>query len=261
MVRKSSLGKDCSSSCLPAIATRLLSTNAMDIGGVPIQNSLTLIPTDAANHMDWRTITFNGSPADFLNNVRNVATEEPWLDEASVRHVTIAGLPAIVYNRYHAPQYQDYIIGLRSNLLLLINSDARRPEQTAVVEQLIVVGQPADPRPIAQQIAYIHDPERSICCSTGRQINPGRSWLAPVGSLAWSPDGVWLAFSAGLENSHIYTVRADGSGEHQGTHGRDYERIYIFAIGRALLHPSRFERRKQRVPDCGAYQSGYRRNR
>jgi hypothetical protein len=81
--------------------------------------------------------------------VRNTATEEPWLDEASIRRVTVAGLPAIVYNRYHAPRYQDYIVGLRSDLLLLIDSDATRPEQAAAIEQLTVVSQPSDWRPRA----------------------------------------------------------------------------------------------------------------
>ena len=143
----------------------------------------------------------------FIATVPPAGTEEPWLDEASIRHVTGAGLPAIVYNRYHAPRYQNYIVGLRSALLLLIDSDATRPEQAAAIDQLTVVSQPSDPRPRAQQIAYIHDPDRSIrlfdlSTNQSRQIVAG-----PVGGLAWSPDGVWLAFSAGLESSHIYTIR------------------------------------------------------
>jgi dipeptidyl aminopeptidase/acylaminoacyl peptidase len=213
-----------------------LPSNAFDFGGAPIQASLTLIPSDVPERSYWRTVAFNGSVEDFLATVRNSGTEEPWLDEASIRRVTVAGLPAIVYNRYQAPRYQDYIVGLRSDLLLLIDSDATRPEQTAAIDQLTVVGQPSDPRPRAQQIAYIHDPDRSIwlfdmATNQSRQIVAG-----PVGGLAWSPDGVWLAFSAGLESSHIYMMRLDGSSEDQITSGEDYESHPAFSPSGELYY-------------------------
>jgi hypothetical protein len=123
--------------------------------GVPIQADLTLIPGDVPERSAWRTVAYDGSLDDFLSIVRDTATEEPWLDEASIRRVTVAGLPAIVYNRYRAPRYQSYIVSLRPGLLLLINIDATRAEQTAAVDQLTVADQPPTVHPRAQQIAYI----------------------------------------------------------------------------------------------------------
>jgi Tol biopolymer transport system component len=210
--------------------------NVFEYGGVPIQADLTLIPGDVPERSAWRTVAFDGSLDDFLAIVRDTATEEPWLDEASIRRVTVAGLPAIVYNRYRAPRYQNYIVGLRPGLLLLIDIDASRPEQTAAIDQLTVAGQPSAPRPRAQQIAYIDNRDGSVwlfhlATSESRQIASG-----PVSDLAWSPDGVWLAFSAGLEHSHISTLRVDDGAEDQLTSGEDDESYPAFSPSGELYY-------------------------
>jgi WD40 repeat protein len=58
----------------------------------------------------------------------------------------------------------------------------------------------------------------------------------PVGGLAWSPDGVWLAFSAGLESSHIDTMRIDSRGEVQLTSSQDYDSHPTFSPSGELYY-------------------------
>lgn len=80
-----------------------------------------------------------------------------------------------------------------------------------------------------------------------RPAGSGVSDWAP----AWSPDGKWLAFARstdGRRSSHVYVMRADGSGVRQITYGRFDEKpawspdgdwiVYQCSSGLRIVHPN-----------------------
>lgn len=118
--------------------------NTYDSGGTPILSTLSLMPTSESQPrvelpatMAFRIVQFDGTPQEFLEVVRQTPSEQPWLEEASVRETTVAGRPAIVYERYGEPLYRNYIVTAKPGTLLLIDTDLHGSEQQSMIDTLI----------------------------------------------------------------------------------------------------------------------------
>lgn len=114
-------------------------------------------------------------------------------------------------------------------MLLAASVAAAAPQATRSGEQIAVAT-------TSGRILLIDSRGQRLATLSGR-VGSGVSDWEP----AWSPDGNWLAFARstdGRRSSHVYVMRADGSGPRQLTHGRFDESPAWSPDGRWIAYAS-----------------------
>jgi len=214
-------------------------TDGVRLYGFPVRAQLSLLssvpPLDGSeqlNGMIFTIVQFTGTPQDWLDLLRQANDMEFGLDESTVQSTTVAGQPAI---SYQAGPFQEYIVTGQPGTLLLIDNGARILEHQQVIDSLTFAAHPVGQGQDTGQIAYIQDGDQSLwlldlATSQARQVAVG-----PSHDPAWSPDGQWLAFTGGLENTDIYIVHPDGSGETSITNSPDLEQLPAFSPSGTLF--------------------------
>jgi Tol biopolymer transport system component len=207
--------------------------------GFPVRATLALLSsvppldgTEQLNGMIFTLVQFKGTPQEWLDLLRQANDMEFGLDESTVQATQVAGHPAI---SYQAGPFQQYIVTGQPGMLLLIDNGARTLEHQQVIDSLTFTAHQVRQGRDMGQIAYIQDGDQSLwlldlATSHARQVAVG-----PSHDPAWSPDGQWLAFTGGLENTDISMVHPDGSDETPVTYSPDQEQLPAFSPSGTLF--------------------------